>query len=469
MAANAGSSSLPVGTWSAESLPRRDSKTPRARSWLGTFVSSASSWTGTRSAPAADPVAAPETLETAPAQIEHFLVIPTFGYRIPGTSTWHIDVRGWVYQIKQNSVRKRFIKSLTKRIFSRTIEADPQTALVHLDRRLDMYLTRTAECTVNASLAAGPMDPAKEDMHPHEVRRDGVEPKVQPDPPSPRSPVTKHPGNVSPTTMGPVTLEFTGAVEGDGDQALDAMLEDDDEEEVEEEEIEETTFPEVQDGLEGKFRSDDNGNFHGSFQVEDAIVSKWRDSPATKKAHGHMHIKIGVSRDRQEYDAFGSAELLSDTGVSLISDVDDTIKHSNIGSGASAMFANAMLEAAQELPGMTETYNKLWKAGAAIHYVSAAPWQVGREINCSMDHGYKTSLLSLRSSRRSSIFSASTSSLPAPSTCVPFSLATRVSRMLSNLRTRASLNPSTDFSNSFRIASLFSSATRVKTICFLML
>lgn len=337
-------------------------------------------------------------------------VIPTFGYRDPENPTkWNVDIRGWVYAIKQNSMRKKFIKSVTKRIFSRTIEADPQSALVFLDKRLDMYLTRTAESVVNATLSEGPMDPTREDMHPYEIRSDGLKARVIAEPPQP----TAAPDvvEVRSTT---VTLEFKedkttppalppraefsasttvttgsltvppspsrGSSSDDGlgtspgdDSTLDEMLEADDDEEEEEEEIE---LPAPPVGLEGQFKTDANGNFTGTFRVSDETVAKWKESAAVKNSNGHLHIKVVVSRDRQKYQAFGSVELLDRQGISLISDVDDTIKHSNIGSGASAMFANAMLEAPKDLPGMADAYNNLWKAGAAVHYVSAAPWQV---------------------------------------------------------------------------------------------
>lgn len=65
-------------------------------------------------------------------------------------------------------------------------------------------------------------------------------------------------------------------------------------------------------------------------------------------------------------------------GVSLISDVDDTIKHSAIASGAREIFKNTFVRELGELTvdGVSEWYSKLASMGVPIHYVSNSPWQV---------------------------------------------------------------------------------------------
>ena len=65
-------------------------------------------------------------------------------------------------------------------------------------------------------------------------------------------------------------------------------------------------------------------------------------------------------------------------GVSLISDIDDTIKHSAIGSGAKEIFRNTFIRDLSDLTieGVKEWYNKLHEMGVKMHYVSNAPWQL---------------------------------------------------------------------------------------------
>ncbi|KAL8949462.1 MAG: hypothetical protein Q9222_004428 [Ikaeria aurantiellina] len=65
-------------------------------------------------------------------------------------------------------------------------------------------------------------------------------------------------------------------------------------------------------------------------------------------------------------------------GVSLISDVDDTIKHSAIGAGAREVFRNVFIRDLRDLKidGVKEWYTKMASMGVNLHYVSNMPWQL---------------------------------------------------------------------------------------------
>ncbi|PNY22167.1 ATP-dependent RNA helicase DRS1, partial [Tolypocladium capitatum] len=65
-------------------------------------------------------------------------------------------------------------------------------------------------------------------------------------------------------------------------------------------------------------------------------------------------------------------------GVSLISDVDDTIKRSNISAGAREIFRNTFVRDLGDLgvDGVKEWYTEMHDLGVAIHYCSNSPWQL---------------------------------------------------------------------------------------------
>ncbi|WPH04222.1 phosphatidate phosphatase app1 [Acrodontium crateriforme] len=65
-------------------------------------------------------------------------------------------------------------------------------------------------------------------------------------------------------------------------------------------------------------------------------------------------------------------------GVSLISDIDDTIKHSAISAGAREIFRNAFIRDLSDLTidGVREWYTTLNDMGVKMHYVSNSPWQM---------------------------------------------------------------------------------------------
>nr|OQO28316.1 hypothetical protein B0A51_05435 [Rachicladosporium sp. CCFEE 5018] len=65
-------------------------------------------------------------------------------------------------------------------------------------------------------------------------------------------------------------------------------------------------------------------------------------------------------------------------GVSLISDIDDTIKHSGISAGAREIFRNAFIRDLGDMTieGVREWYTTLHDMGVKMHYVSNSPWQM---------------------------------------------------------------------------------------------
>ncbi|RAH57791.1 actin cytoskeleton organization protein App1 [Aspergillus piperis CBS 112811] len=87
------------------------------------------------------------------------------------------------------------------------------------------------------------------------------------------------------------------------------------------------------------------------------------------------HARVLASED---LSAVKEVKVIEPTGVSLISDIDDTVKHSAIASGAKEMFRNTFVRELNELTvdGVTDWYGKLAKMGVDLHYVSNAPWQL---------------------------------------------------------------------------------------------
>ncbi|KNG89565.1 actin cytoskeleton organization protein App1 [Aspergillus nomiae NRRL 13137] len=87
------------------------------------------------------------------------------------------------------------------------------------------------------------------------------------------------------------------------------------------------------------------------------------------------HIRVLAS---EELSAMKQVEVIEPSGVSLISDIDDTVKHSAIASGAKEIFRNTFIRELADLTvdGVSEWYTSLVKMGVQIHYVSNSPWQL---------------------------------------------------------------------------------------------
>lgn len=87
------------------------------------------------------------------------------------------------------------------------------------------------------------------------------------------------------------------------------------------------------------------------------------------------HVRILAS---EQLSATEKVIITDSQGVSVISDIDDTIKHSAISSGAREIFRNAFIRELGDLTidGVREWYNKMAEMGVKFHYVSNSPWQL---------------------------------------------------------------------------------------------
>ncbi|KAI0010264.1 hypothetical protein F4779DRAFT_616840 [Xylariaceae sp. FL0662B] len=87
------------------------------------------------------------------------------------------------------------------------------------------------------------------------------------------------------------------------------------------------------------------------------------------------HVRVLANED---ISCTERIQIIEPRGVSLISDVDDTIKRSNVSLGAKEIFRNTFVRDLGELavPGVKEWYNRLHELGVQIHYCSNSPWQL---------------------------------------------------------------------------------------------
>ena len=87
------------------------------------------------------------------------------------------------------------------------------------------------------------------------------------------------------------------------------------------------------------------------------------------------HVRVLAN---EKLSAIQEVYITEPHGVSLISDVDDTIKKSNISGGAKEIFRNTFVHSLGDLTidGVKEWYNDMHQLGVSIHYCSNSPWQL---------------------------------------------------------------------------------------------
>lgn len=105
-------------------------------------------------------------------------------------------------------------------------------------------------------------------------------------------------------------------------------------------------------------------------------ASLFADPAAARQQPQQLMVKaVLASDDTRQFG--GPLWLLPEQGLSVISDIDDTIKHSQV-RDKQALLRNTFLEPFKPAPGMADFYQRLASAdpAAAFHYVSSSPHQL---------------------------------------------------------------------------------------------
>ena len=106
----------------------------------------------------------------------------------------------------------------------------------------------------------------------------------------------------------------------------------------------------------------------GSFSAELQLTTNKVYKPG-------QSIELGIETNAAEVIGSHTILLLSETGVSVISDIDDTIKVSNV-RDRDKLLRNTFISDFQATPEMSVLYRKWAEAGVAFHYVSGSPIQL---------------------------------------------------------------------------------------------
>ena len=110
---------------------------------------------------------------------------------------------------------------------------------------------------------------------------------------------------------------------------------------------------------------------NGHFQAELRLSA---DRFLREAVAGELSYRA-VTRPGDEREFSGTAFLLGDTGVSVVSDIDDTIRISEVRNRKTLM-RRIFLQEFEAIPGMVRLYANWHSRGVAFHYVSAATWQL---------------------------------------------------------------------------------------------
>lgn len=96
-----------------------------------------------------------------------------------------------------------------------------------------------------------------------------------------------------------------------------------------------------------------------------------------------------------EREFFAESQLIPRQGLSVISDIDDTLKPSNV-LDKKALIQNVFFKDYHAVEGMPALFQQLSNNGAYFHYLSSSPWQMYPLLKPLLDNYYPKGTLNLR-------------------------------------------------------------------------
>ncbi len=124
----------------------------------------------------------------------------------------------------------------------------------------------------------------------------------------------------------------------------------------------------VQDSHENFPKTDLNGLIEGVLKIP---VTKAKD---LLKRQGSQNGWLTYRATKNGHSGAGRVRLVESTGLSVISDIDDTVKITEIPAGLKVVVRNTFFRDFMAAPEMAKMYQG-WN-GASFHYVSGSPWQL---------------------------------------------------------------------------------------------
>ena len=150
-------------------------------------------------------------------------------------------------------------------------------------------------------------------------------------------------------------------------------------------------------------RSSSNGHILAALRLPPSAIEgeleRHRDlSGAAPTAQRRLNFDVVMpSGDERTFE--GSIHLVGEQGLSVISDIDDTIKITHV-HDRTALLRQTFLRDFESVPGMADAYARWCAAGATFHYVSRSPWQLYESLAEFVSaHGFPSGTFHMRNFR----------------------------------------------------------------------
>jgi len=115
-----------------------------------------------------------------------------------------------------------------------------------------------------------------------------------------------------------------------------------------------------------------NGHFSSTVRISPDLAQKLRNG--TGPTNRDLTLEM-IAAGRPVPAPYSAIQFLEETGISVVSDIDDTIKISEV-PNQKELLRNTFCRPFRPVPGMAKLYQQWQVDGAQFHYISAMPWQL---------------------------------------------------------------------------------------------
>jgi len=137
--------------------------------------------------------------------------------------------------------------------------------------------------------------------------------------------------------------------------------------------------------------SAENGHFETILSLPDADLAKF-------VKEGRLPYSV-VTSESENREFAGEIRLVTPVGLSIISDIDDTVKISNV-TDHKQLLESAFLLDFEAAPGMAALYDQWSIEDASFHFVSSSPWQLYTPLQEFLDgNGFPWATFNLKAIR----------------------------------------------------------------------
>jgi len=137
--------------------------------------------------------------------------------------------------------------------------------------------------------------------------------------------------------------------------------------------------------------SSENGHFKTTVVISAAEADEYAENRRIRYS--------AVTRESEIRTFSGEVRLVGPAGLSVISDIDDTVKISNVTDKKSLLEYTFLLDFAAA-PGMADLYERWSDSDVSFHFVSSSPWQLYSPLREFLDsHDFPWATFSLKAIR----------------------------------------------------------------------